>query len=363
MTRLPKDIDATPRPRPWVGDLPLARSPRPVSDGPGALESNESVLPPSPAAVAAMAAAAAGAHRYPAADSSALRAAIAGEWGLDPGNVVVGNGSEELLRLLLAAYAGGGGRVAMADPACQVHERACRLVGADVVQRPLANWAHDLPALAGCPADLAIVCNPHNPTGTAVRRHDMAEFLDHRRAGLVVVDEAYADFADDAAGLSCVPLITQRRDLAVVRTFSKAYGLAAARVGYLLADPAMVDVVRTAQASFPVNAAAQAGAAAALRDREHKARVCSLTRAMRAHLTSVFARAGYTVVPSQANFVFVLAPDEDELVERLAACGVRVRPGRSLGVAGSVRVTVPGQEGLRMVAQGLGIPAETPAPR
>jgi histidinol-phosphate aminotransferase len=356
VTQLPKDVDPIARPRPWARDLPPSRSPRPVSDGPGGLESNESILPPSPAAVAAMAAAAGGVHRYPAADSSGLRDVIASECELDPANVVVGNGSEELLRLLVAAYAGGGGRVAMADPACQVHQRACLLAGADIVQRPLVDWAHDLPALAGCPADLAMVCNPHNPTGTAVRRRDLAEFLDHTRASLVVVDEAYLDFADDAAGLSCVPLLGRRRDLVVTRTFSKAYGLAAARVGYLLAHPAVADVVRQAQASFPVNAMGQAGAAAAAGDRAYHARVCALTRELRAHLATVFTRAGYTVVPSQANFVFVVAPDEDSLVERLAAHGVRVRPGRSLGCAGAVRVTVPGREGLRLVARALDVP-------
>jgi histidinol-phosphate aminotransferase len=360
VTQLPKDVDpiARPRPRPWARDLPPSRSPRPVSDGPGGLESNESILPPSPAAVAAMAAAAGSVHRYPAADSAALRAVIARECELDPASVVVGNGSEELLRLLVATFAGGGGRVVMAGPACQVHQRACLLVGADVVQRPLVehSWAHDLPALAGCTADLAMICNPHNPTGTAVRRQDLAEFLDHGRASLVVVDEAYLDFADDAAGLSCVPLIGRRRDLVVTRTFSKAYGLAAARVGYLLAHPAVADVVRQAQASFPVNAMAQAGAIAAAGDRAYHARTCALTRELRARLTAVFTRAGYTVVPSQANFVFVLAPDEDALVERLAAGGVRAAPGRSLGCAGAVRVTVPGQEGLRMVARALGVP-------
>jgi histidinol-phosphate aminotransferase len=349
---------ALPRPRPWAEGLPSTSSHRPTSNGPGGLESNESLLPPSPAAMAAMAATLGDVHRYPAADSPVLRGAIADECGLDPANVMVGNGSEELLRLLLAAYAADGGRVAMADPVCQVHKRACCLVGADVVQRPLVNWLHDLSALAACPADVAIICNPHNPTGTAVRGRDIAEFLDHRRAALVVVDEAYSDFADDAAELSCVSLIAQRQDLAVVRTFSKAYGLAAARVGYLLASQAVVDVVRKAQASYPVNAVAQAGAAAALKDREYKARVCSLTREMRAHLTSMFTRAGYTVVPSQANFIFVLAPDEDELVERLAASGVRVRSGRSLGFAGSVRVTVPSREGLRMVARGLDVPSD-----
>jgi histidinol-phosphate aminotransferase len=295
-------------------------------------------------------------HRYPDGASTSLRQVIAEEFGVDPAAVLVGNGSEELLRLLVAAYAATGGTVALASPPCMVHERACRLAGAEVVTRPLSEWRHDLPALAECPGDIALICNPHNPTGTTVTRADLATFLDDRRAGLVVVDEAYIDFADDPDETSCIPLAAGRPDLVVVRTLSKIHGLAAARVGYLVADPDVVAALRKLQAPFSVNSPAQAAAAAALRDHQHREHARAYTRELREQLTDVFWGAGYDVVPSQANFVFVLTPDEDGLVSRLAAGGVRVRPGRKLAYPGSVRVTVPSEEGLRLVAAALAQP-------
>jgi histidinol-phosphate aminotransferase len=340
----------TPVPRALAAALPPAPAPRPVATGSGSLASNECLLPPSAAARAAMAAAAQDAHRYPDGAASGLRAEIAAEHGIDADEVVVGNGSEEILALLLAAYAGRGGRVALADPACAVHERVCRLVGTESV-----HCGPDLASLAARPADVALICNPHNPTGTTVTSDDVAAFLADRRAGLVVVDEAYVDFADDPARVSSVRLVRQRRDLAVVRTFSKLHGLAGARVGYLIAAPEIAATARRLHLPFPVNAAAQAGAAAALRDRAHRTRAWTLTREHRTALTALLTRAGYEVVPSQANFVLVRTPDEEGFVRRLAAGGVTVRAGRAMGVPGTARVTVPDREGLRMVAEALDV--------
>ena len=349
---------AGPSPQPWVAALPAAAPARAVSTGPGSLASNESILPPCPAAVAAMTGAVHRAHRYPDGTASELRAAIAEELEADPDAIVIGNGSEEIFRLLLEAYAGHGGRVALADPACTVHERACQLVGAGVVRRRLSAWTHDLAALAACRADVALICNPHNPAGTVVGRPDIAEFAGRCQAGLTIVDEAYIDFADDPERLSCAALALARSDLAVVRTLSKIHGLAGARLGYLVASPDIAMTARKLQASFPVNAVAQAGGVAAVQDREYRHRLRSLTRELRGCVTDMFGRAGYEVVPSQANFVLVIAPDEDELIQKLAAGGIRVRSGRSLGVPGTLRVSVPSGDGLRMIADTLGVPVQ-----
>jgi len=227
-----------------------------------------------------------------------------------------------------------------------------------MIRHSLSAWRHDLAALAACRAEVALICNPHNPTGTVVERPDIAEFAGRCHAALTIVDEAYVDFADDPARLSSATLAVARPDLAVVRTLSKIHGLAGARVGYLIASPDIALTARKLQASFPVNAMAQAGGVAAIRDDGYRHRLRLLTRDLRERVTNVFARAGYEVVPSQANFVLVIAPDEEDLIQKLAAGGIQVRSGRSLGVPGTLRVSVPSEGGLRMIADTLGVPVQ-----
>lgn len=342
-----------PAPRTWTRNLPPLSAGRPPSFDAGSLSANEAVSPPSPRAAAAVADMMVNAHRYPDGGVTAFREAVAAAHDVAAESVVAGSGSEELLRLLLAGY-GSGATVVLSDPACMVHERICAMVGARVVRVPLRDWIHDLEAMSDVCGDVALICNPHNPTGTAVRADALRSFLTVRKTPLVVVDEAYIDFADDAAATTVIRSADERDDLVVVRTLSKLYGLAGLRIGYLVGAPGVVATVRRSQQPFSPSGPAQAAGATALADTEHAIAVWRTTADMRAQTTRTFTEAGFTVVPSQANFVFVLG-DENELVTRLAAGNVAVRPGRTLGVPGSVRVTVPDRTGLLMLRSALGL--------
>jgi histidinol-phosphate aminotransferase len=338
--------------RPWAAQLTPYRPGGAVAAGPGRLALNESPLAAAPGVARAVADAVALAHRYPDPLATKLRGRLGEVLGVSPEQILVGNGSDELIYLLIMAYAAGGGSVALADPPYRLHELAARAMGARVERVPLAGWAHDLRAMAEVPADLRFVCNPHNPTGTAVSREAVAALAGAARPSLVVVDEAYVEFADDPAAVTSLPLAADEKAV-VLRTFSKMHGLAGLRVGYLAGPAWVVEDLRRIRPPFSVNALAQAAAVAALDDPAHHAEVRRQVLAARERVRQMFEERGYQTIPSQANFVLVLCADEEALVARLLRGGVSVRPGSELGVPGSVRVSVPSAAGLELLERAL----------
>jgi len=341
----------TPRPRPWLETIQPYRPGRHASTTEGSLASNESPIGASPHVAPALADAAAQVHRYPDPLADALRHELAQLHHVQPDQILVGNGSDELIFLLAWAYLAQGGHAVTADPAYRIDEISTQVVNARITKVPLTNWSHDLDAMATIEADIAYLVNPHNPTGTALHLRDIAHFVTTSKASLVVIDEAYIDFTDQPAATTAMPL-TSAENVIVLRTFSKSYGLAGLRVGYLVAAPGIVSTLRKIRAPFSVGSVAQAGAMAALRDRAHRERIRDHTLRHRSELTRLLQRAGYTVVPSQANFVLVVT-DEETLTSRLADHGITARPGSSLGIAGTVRISVPSELGLAQLAVAL----------
>ena len=350
-------------PRPWIGALDPYVPGHPAASEDGSLASNESALGASPAVRAAIIKAAGRVHRYPDPLADELRAALAAELGVDADSIMVGNGSDELIYLLVIAFAAMGGRTICADPPYQMHYLVPRALGCQVTRIPLRGWAHDLQAMASAEAELAFICNPHNPTGTAVPRSHIARFAARSRAGLVVVDEAYIDFTDDPPATTALDLLPLG-NVVVTRTFSKLHGLAGLRIGYLAGPRDIVATLRKVRPPFSVNTIAQSAALVALADRDYRARVREQTLAARDATAAMFEDAGYPTVPSQANFILVRTPDPGKLAGALAMHGVSVRPGQGLGVPGAVRVSIPSQAGLALLKQalsGIGEQAETTA--
>jgi histidinol-phosphate aminotransferase len=338
--------------RPWIAALDPYVPGRPAVSEDGSLASNESALGASPAVRAAILEASARLHRYPDPLADEVRAALASELGVGADNLLVGNGSDELVYLLVIAFAAMGGRTICADPPYRMHDIVPRALGCQVTRVPLLKWAHDLEAMALVEADLAFICNPHNPSGTAVDRTEIARFSAHSKASLVVVDEAYIDFADDPQETTALDLVALG-NVVVLRTFSKLHGLAGLRIGYLVGPSDVVATLRKVRPPFSVNSIAQSAALAALADREYRARAREETLAARDATVALFEDAGYQAVPSQANFILVLTPRAGELADALALRGVSVRPGQVLGVADAVRVSVPSRSGLALLRQAL----------
>jgi histidinol-phosphate aminotransferase len=339
-----------PDPLPQVAALEPYVPGKPSPSEAGSLASNESPFGASPKVAEALTASATRIHRYPDPLASGVRSALARLHGVDAECVVVGNGSDEVIYLLAMAYAAGG-RAVCADPPYRLDEIVPQIVGASVVKVPLKGWTHDLEAMAAVDADIAFVVNPHNPTGTTVSRDAIRAFAETSPARLIVVDEAYMEFADDPERTTMIHDATG--NIAVMRTLSKAYGLAGARIGYLVAAPEVIDALRRIRPPFSVTGPTQEAALAALADTAHLAWVREQTRRGRERLTEAFGAAGYEVVPSQANFVLVVAPDAEELQARLERGGVSVRLGANLELPGTVRVTVASDEGFVLLTRAL----------
>jgi len=238
-----------------------------------------------------------------------------------------------------------------------VYPIATKANGATNVVAPETDFTADVDAilkLVSPRTKLVWLANPNNPTGTYLPFDEVKRL----RAGLpshvlLVIDAAYSDYVsrnDYEIGLE---LVATTDNTVMTHTFSKIHGLAGLRVGYLIADPGIITTLRKIRAPFSVGTLAQAGALAALGDPGHAAQVRARTLRARAELTRLFEHAGYRVIPSQANFVLVQAPDEHALVSRLAEHAIAVRPGTALGIPGTVRVSVPSQRGLRLLHSAL----------
>ncbi|MDQ6526129.1 histidinol-phosphate transaminase [Nocardioides sp. LHD-245] len=336
-------------PRPWLRDLRTYQPGSHTAREEGLLASNEASYTVPPTVAEDVLAVVAHLNRYPDPLADELRQEIARVHGVEPEQVLVGNGSDELIFLLTWAFAAGGGSIVCADPAYQLDVLAARAAGAEVTQVPLVDWRHDLVAMARVEANVAYVINPHNPTGTARELNDIRTFARSSRADLVVVDEAYIDFADVDSALP----LAAAGEVLVLRTLSKLYALAGARVGYLVGPPEVLDVLRAIRAPFSVNSLAQAAALAAIRSTEHYRWARAEVVENRARLNRLLAAQGMNAVPSQANFVLVPGVDEALFVACAAEVGVAVRPGRSLGIPGAVRITVPGAGGLELLGHAL----------
>jgi histidinol-phosphate aminotransferase len=294
------------------------------------LASNENPLGPSPKALLAAAAELERLHRYPDSEAPSLRAALAQRLGVSLDEVVVGNGSNELLELLVRTFCSGAQHVVFGEPSFVVYRLACLAQAAPHTAVPLQDHTHDLPAMAraiGAETRIVFIANPNNPTGTYVGRQALTAFLAAvPRDVIVVLDEAYAEYADIGDYPDGIALRALHPRLVVLRTFSKIYGLAGLRVGYAVLPSELADYVHRVRAPFNVNSVAQAAALAALDDHEHVSRSQALNRTEKPFMREGLEALGLAVVPSQANFFLVdVARPALPVYEALLSQGVIVR--------------------------------------
>ncbi|MBN8870145.1 MAG: aminotransferase class I/II-fold pyridoxal phosphate-dependent enzyme [Solirubrobacterales bacterium] len=307
----------------------------------GKLSSNEHPLGPSPAAMKAICASAPEVHRY--VTSEELRGAIAEQEGLDPGRVVVTNGSDELCYLTAMLTTGPGSPVILSEPCYQIDELVTRLHEAEPRYVPLKDGGHDLDAMAEASqgATLCWLPTPHNPTGRAVTAQDLESFLDRVSDGCVVVlDEAYRSFAGSDFVADTRELLDRHPNLLIQRTLSKAHGLAGLRVGYGLGPAGLIGMIDAAKPPFNVNVVALNAALASLRDPAWAEYGIDLVRKERERFEDFLTDRGIRHWPSEANFVTLTVEDTDRLQAELARDGVAVRDGDDLGLPGYLRVSI-----------------------
>jgi histidinol-phosphate aminotransferase len=319
------------------GYSPGQPSPGPVA---GKLSSNEAALGPPPAVRAALAAGAGRAGRYP--DETRARATVAAEAGVDPYQVLLTNGSDELCYLIATVFLGPGRVAVVGDPCYQIDATASLLAGATLRRVPLRNGRHDIGEVAGAAAGAAVVWlpSPHNPTGTAARPGDLAALLSQVPEDcLVVLDEAYRAFLDPAWRPDVAALLASHPNLLVQRSLSKDWALAGLRAGYGLGPAELIAALARVRPPFSVNAMALAAIEAAAGAPAWRAMAVARIREERARLEAELTRLGVEYFPSQANFVTARL-DPDVVAPALARCGLVVRSGDDLGLPGWVRISV-----------------------
>ena len=309
------------------------------------MSANENPLGPSPEVQAAMQAALSDLHRFPDPRASRLRKALARHHDVDEETVVVGHGANELIERLVRTFVGPGETVVSGWPSYGVYRLVAHAAGREMLLAPLRDGRYDLGGLAALVdqrTKLVFIANPNNPTGTYVSHRSLAVFLERiPRSVIVVLDEAYAEFADAPDYPDSIRFSSLRPRFVVLRTFSKAYGLAGLRVGYGVMDPDLVRYLDRVRQAHNVSSLAQVGAIAALADQAHVQASRRLVRQGVQRLAKGLSDLGLVPWPSQTNFVAVKIPRQAELVvERLAEQGAYVRRLVGYEMPDTVRITV-----------------------
>ena len=309
------------------------------------LASNENPLGPGDKARAAIAASIGDLGRYPDGNGFVLKTALADVLGVDMACLTLGNGSNDVLDLIVRSFVDTEHEVIFAEHAFAVYALTTRAVGARAVVVPAVDWGHDLEAMAAAVTErsrVLFVANPNNPTGTWSDQDAIGRLLDSVPANvLVVIDEAYLGYVDEPDYPDCVSLLDRYPNLIVTRSFSKIHGLAGLRVGYCVSNPVVADVLNRVRQPFNVNSVAMAAATAALTDAVHIQRSAALNHTEMARLTTAFDRLGLAYVPSVGNFVSLdVGADADAVNNKLLQQGVIVRPIAGYGMPRHLRVTV-----------------------
>jgi histidinol-phosphate aminotransferase len=300
------------------------------------LNTNESPLPSSPRVAAAVGAAAGTLNRYPDPRGEPLRSALATHHGVEPSQVVLGNGADALISDCLRAFCEPGAAMLVTDPTYSLLEVAARLHGVTMRAVALDGGGRFGSEFATDDAPLRFLVNPNTPTGTWLEPEELARAL-RGAPGVVVIDEAYCDFAP----ASCIPLLAQHASWIVLRTFSKSHALAGLRVGYAVGAAELVADLEAVGESYPVDRCALAGALAALEDSDHHRRLVDHVVSERTRLTTALTARGWLVTPSHANFVCAVPPSGTaaEIAAALRERRVLVRCFGA-GERGLVRITV-----------------------
>ncbi len=336
--------DASPRFRSVLDGFPAyqpGRTPVSAAGRSHKLSSNESPYGPLPSVVEVIAEAARHVHRYPDNGATALIEAIAARYDVPASHVAVGCGSVGVAQQLFEAVSEPGTEVLYAWRSFEAYPTLAALAGATSVLVPLKDEVHDLAAMADAitpSTRMIFVCNPNNPTSTAVHEAELTAFLDRVPENcLVVLDEAYHEYIRDAAVPDGIRVYRDRPNVAVLRTFSKAYGLAGLRVGFMIAQPPVAAAVRATMLTFSVNHIAQAAAIASLAAEDELLERVELTVKERTRVREELLASGWTVPPTEGNFVWLRLGDRT--MEFAAACeaeGIAIRPFGDEGV----RVTI-----------------------
>lgn len=312
------------------------------------MASNENPLGPSPNAILATQHALQNAHIYPDGGCFELKQALAQFLKVNHDQITVGNGSENILELIVKAYLHRDDKAVISQYAFLTIPILIQSYGSHATVVPARAWGHDVDAMIKAIDDktrILFLVNPNNPTGTYTREADFVRLMQSVPSNvLVVVDEAYADYIDCEDYPKTLTYLNQYPNLVITRTFSKVYGLAALRLGYSISSPDIADILNRARLPFNVNTIASKAACAAILDQTHVANSIALNIAGMDQLQMGFKRLNLNYIPSICNFITVDVGDASHIYQQLLHEGVIVRPLNAYGLSHHIRVTIGTQQ-------------------
>jgi histidinol-phosphate aminotransferase len=339
---------------PFLENLPTYQPGRPIEEvarelglpaaGIIKVASNENPFGPSPLAIAAMQKAIIGVNLYPDGNAFYLKQKLAAKLGIEPANLILGNGSNEIIEFVAHALLAPGADVVVSQFCFAIYPIVAKLFGANLITVPAKNYGHDLPAMLRAitpKTRIVFVANPNNPTGTLALREEVIQFVnDVPDNVLLVMDEAYIEFLDDAVDLISLVRLGVRKNLILMRTFSKIYGLAGLRIGYGIADSELVAALEKVRQPFNINLLAQTAALAALDDDEHVRKTRANNFAGLDFFNRAFRDLKLEYVPSSANFILVRVTEGRKVFEAMQKQGVIVRPMGGYQLPEWIRISV-----------------------
>lgn len=312
------------------------------------LSANESLWGPSPLVLAALKESLTQLKFYPDGAARNLKKAIQDNGLASSENICIGNGTDEIITMITNAYLNPEDEVVIPLPTFSQYETAVTICGGKCKLVEQANLKFDLSTIASNISEktkLIFLCNPNNPTGTYFSHQEIIDFLNSVPENvLIVLDEAYCQYSTAPDFPKSQELLNKFKNLIVMRTFSKLYSLAALRVGYAVADGAIIKQLEKVRQPFNVNTFSQVAAVAALSDNEYYQRVIEKTVEQRNKLTNILQHWGFAVQPSQANFLLAYSPRGASIAEKLLQRGILVRETSSFGLPDSLRITVGPEE-------------------
>ncbi|MBI4683952.1 MAG: histidinol-phosphate transaminase [Nitrospirae bacterium] len=304
------------------------------------LASNENPIGPSPEAIKAVSSSFADINRYPDGGGYYLKQVLSEMLSVSEDELILGNGSNELLDIAVRTFMTDGDEAVMATPSFVVYLMAVQAVGGKAIQLPLKNFAHDLDAMADAitpKTRIIFIANPNNPTGIINKKNEFDRMMGKISDDiLVVVDEAYYEYVTDPDYADSMKYLKGRRNILILRTFSKIYGLAGLRIGYGIAKKNILNEMNRIREPFNTNTIAQKAALAALKDRNHIKKSQETNEAGKKYLYKELNSMSITFVPTEANFIYIPVEDSKSVYERLLRLGIIIRP---MGPK-AVRVTI-----------------------
>jgi len=295
--------------------------------------------------------------RYPDPDCLELRESISGKTGVDMASILVGNGSTEIIHLIAQTFLKKDDDAVILSPTYGEYATACRLAGMEpvfIAAREKDDFRWNIPGICrkmkSVKPRLVFLCNPNNPTGILLKKNDIAKIAAAVDPGLLVVDEAYMPFADDPWDATA---LLDRGNIAVMRSMTKDYALAGVRLGYVIAQPEVIDKLKCYQPFWSVNAVAQAIGLAVIGDRKHIAKARKVVAEAKSYLLGAIESVGLRAIPSSANFVLIKIGDAKSMRRELLRHGICVRDCTSFGLPQYIRIAMQPMPACRRFVEAL----------